>query len=272
LKNCEKDSREIKRLHKKNSDLIENVKRLSKEIDMQLSRHTTKKQESIKTEFTDSKIESELESLKSMINVLEKEIKLLKQKLQIRVDSMKVVEYEQKLTKSISNQAELLTQKRKRQLSIDQNAKILEKSHRERENGIPQFEEDKALKLFNNEFEKAQKLEQRLKIECDNIESKNKLIAEYEQKIKNLEKTVEKLKSDGRKICENSKKDNSDNKKPENIENLRKSFEELQKIYDLEVQSNTKLKSALENELRELKNTYKDSMKVLFYFKKYREI
>eukprot|EP00831_Metopus_contortus_P062819 TRINITY_DN5506_c0_g1_i2.p2 TRINITY_DN5506_c0_g1~~TRINITY_DN5506_c0_g1_i2.p2 ORF type:complete len:195 (+),score=32.94 TRINITY_DN5506_c0_g1_i2:148-732(+) len=92
-------SMEIRRLKTKNDELLEKVKRFSRELDRKLPliswrRHEKEVKEPL--EIIESKIVNELESLQALIKVYQKEIELLHAKLKVDTGATVVIQLQKR--------------------------------------------------------------------------------------------------------------------------------------------------------------------------------
>ena len=122
------------------------------------------------------------------------------------------------------------------------------------------MEEEKIMKIINNEMLKSTKLEKQLKNACDVANAKKIIIDEYEEKIKKINEEMENLKTTAGSIINCSK--DSPHIQPEEIQELKSSIKVINgKLIDNSEFSKKQIKS-LEQKLMLLKLKYASISKV----------
>ena len=180
----------------------------------------------IPTEVNEKQIEGEIESIASMKNVYEKEMKNLKAKLKIKADFMTIIEYERTLTNSIAKYNNLEQEKKNLERKIKKTSKGLEKTFALKMKEEDDEEQDNRYKILTKEYERTEIFEGKLKAERNAESSKAEKIKILQENINKITKELEELKKEGSTFKNSTTRTN-----PKDLEEAKNKLNELTNEY-----------------------------------------
>ena len=233
------------------------VKQLSERVDRHIKSHNVVNKKPLTIYTKEAVMANEIECLKEMQKIYKKDIKSLKDKLNVNFDTSDLIKLEEAIAERNKEQNKLLREKKLLQSKIDMVSKKSKKLELVKRDNKKFNDEEKMLKLIENECAKTKELETRLSQAYEVSNVRKKMIAQHEKAIESLSERVNSLK--GKMKIEKAYTTTDEAAK------IRKDTELLHKQLNKILKFNKNQITQLELQLSELKEQYQDINKVALY-------
>jgi hypothetical protein len=133
-------SQEFARLKERNQELMAKMKRLSEELDAQLSKRPREELKTTAPEVLEAQLQNEVECLEKMNRVYAKEVSNLKSKAAVKTDYQRIAELQAKVHEIATQNEALVRRKKTLERLIKDTGKRLDKERSQKDQAGPQSE------------------------------------------------------------------------------------------------------------------------------------
>ena len=181
-------------MNKQHHELLSKIKKFSEKVDQHVFKRKLIGNKQRQIYSREDIINQEIECAEMKQNIYKKDIKYLKEKIAANLDTLGAVDIEKSISQAIDKQNKLIAERKVLQQKIEGTHKKIEKEILSKNSEVLITEEERVLKMIENEKKKEILLKNRLKSINEAAEAKNQLIKTLEQSIVGITEDINKIK------------------------------------------------------------------------------